>query len=426
VVQEVVLGRNVMFYCGKNVVHFRTLASGADFKRVPYSKVDSNMTARHWTSYLGFHDAMNNILHRREEGEPLSHTGLKLSSVLLVPALKLEAARPEDKIFAFYGICKRLGFDLPAPDYEKPVAMIYTEAVQAILHYDQNLDVLSWICESSGWEWGLPSWVPDFSGCLCRWTPSKPPHLSIFGKGNPSVSGNTQCQFELILNGQALKVKGRRLDLLCASGLPWMIDSSTNMLGDSPLQTGQVYSSLLDCIGSWLDVVLGRGDFHDINAATQLLARVLTCDDDLQQQHHLFAENLEVYGRYLSTLVAIPTLDGDTRQIALVDPQESLQQNVKVVGDYILSIGMYMFFQKIIRCHWKTVFRTLNGYLGIGTHTVRENDVVAVFHGCSQAAILRPCGDYFKYVGPAYVDGIMNGEFWGAGTPIDDEWFVLI
>jgi hypothetical protein len=197
-------------------------------------------------------------------------------------------------------------------------------------------------------------------------------------------------------------------------------------VGDSPLQTGQVYSGLLDCIGSWLDVVLDRGDFHDINAATQLLARVLTCDDDLQQQHHLSAENLEVYGRYLSTLVAIPTLDGDPRQIALADPQENLQQNVKVVGDYILSTGMYMFFQKIMRCHWKTIFRTLNGYLGIGTHTVRENDVVAVYHGCPQAAILRPCGDYFKYVGPAYVDGIMNGEFWGAGTLIDDEWFVLI
>jgi hypothetical protein len=112
--------------CVENVVHFITLASGADFKRVPYSKVDSNMTARHWTSYLGFHDAMNNILHRREGGEPLSHTGLKLSSVLLVPALKFEAARPKDKIFAFYGICKRLRFDLPAPDSERILRNRYT------------------------------------------------------------------------------------------------------------------------------------------------------------------------------------------------------------------------------------------------------------------------------------------------------------
>jgi len=93
---------------------------------------------------------------RREPGEPLSNIKLQLSTVLLHLALMLEATRPENKV-TLYGVCKRLGFDLPAPDYHKHRAVVYTEAARAILRYSSDLDLLSWVCESSGRERGIPS-----------------------------------------------------------------------------------------------------------------------------------------------------------------------------------------------------------------------------------------------------------------------------
>lgn len=157
----------------------------------------------------------------------------------------------------------------------KPVAAVYMEAAQAIIRYDQGLKLLASVIESSGWEWGLPSWVPNFSGCIRKWSPSNPPRIAIAGQGNPAVSGHTEWQYEFMLDGQALRVRGRRLDLVCASGLPWMTDASKNMMGDSPRQTGQVISSFVESVISWLDVVQGQGDCQDTEAAMTLLARTL-------------------------------------------------------------------------------------------------------------------------------------------------------
>lgn len=69
-VQEIVLARNVMFYCGKS--HSSENTDG----RLPSSKLDSNVTSRGWVSYLSYYDAVNEFRSRKEAGEPLSNFGL--------------------------------------------------------------------------------------------------------------------------------------------------------------------------------------------------------------------------------------------------------------------------------------------------------------------------------------------------------------
>ena len=87
---------------------------------------------------------------------------------------------------------------------------------------------------------------------------------------------------------------------------------------------------------------------------------------------------------------------------------------------------MYAALEKIFMMGWKTVFRTAQGFLGVGPHSVRDGDIVVVFQGCSMAGLVRPWGDGFRYVGPAYVLGAMHGEFWETGDRVDDEWFALL
>ncbi|RYP53629.1 hypothetical protein DL768_001409 [Monosporascus sp. mg162] len=424
VVQEVVLGRIVVFYCGKHLMPLKTVTIGADFKRLPYTKYDSNVLSTHWRTYLNYHESIQEFVRRKERGEPLHNLDLTLSGVLLAPALFLDATRPEDKIYGLYGVCKRLGFELPAPDYSKPLAAVYTEATRAILSYEAGLDILSGVCESSGWERGIPSWVPNFSGCIRWWSPSSPPHLIVYdsSRKSPRISGQTRCQYDFTLQGQALCVRGRRVDVLCAAGQPWKLDTSKTKLGDWAGQTAEDISSLLGCVGSWYDVVQGRGDRPQGSFAMQLLAQVLAqnCSQPLS------AERLEALTRYLSPLVSFSRSGGDPRHMALAHPQDSPLDYGRI-GDYVISKGVYNVVESLVgnNC-WKTVFRTVTGYLGVGTHTAQDGDIVAVFHGFAMAAVLRPWGDWFRYVGPAYVDGIMNGEFWDAGSAADDETFVLV
>ena len=97
------------------------------------------------------------------------------------------------------------------------------------------------------------------------------------------------------------------------------------------------------------------------------------------------------------------------------------------ISEYIIGREkLWLNIGNISLGHWKMGFQTLNGFLGLGTHTVQDGDVVAVFHGCSRAAVLRPWGGWLRYVGLAYVYAIMNGEIWDAKSSADDEWFVLV
>ncbi|KAH6970949.1 heterokaryon incompatibility protein-domain-containing protein [Ilyonectria sp. MPI-CAGE-AT-0026] len=421
VVQEVALAKNVMFYCGKFLMHLSTMVVGADFTRLPYSNLDSDTSGRYWRIHLEYHDTMQEFIRRKEQGEPTSNFGIKLSDILMFPALSLEATRPEDKIFGMYGICKRLGFEIPAPDYRKPLAVVYTEVTRIMLQGDQNLDLLSTVLESPGWAHGLPSWVPDFSGSTRKWSPSTLPHTYISKRQNPQVSGRTQSQYHFEPDGRGLRVKGRRLSPICAVGQPWIVDSSTNVLGDARAQTGQYAAGLIDCIKSWFDVVRGHPDCLHDGVALEIMVRVLA-----QESATPYAtESLDSIVQHLSVLVSISGSSDQSLSTMLADPQDNPGGFLQL-GNFTISAEMQRSILHIYDLVWKNVFRTAHNFLGTGTHSAKVSDVVVVLHGCSTAAILRPWAGGFKYISPAHVHGIMNGEFWNSRSAADDEWFVLI
>ncbi|KLU91388.1 hypothetical protein MAPG_09908 [Magnaporthiopsis poae ATCC 64411] len=424
---------------------------GSDFTRIPVSKWTTDwasgghlMAAAHWRSYVVWHHVMQEFVRRYEQGEPVSSFGLGLSAILVPPALALEATRPEDKIYGLYAVCKRFGFELPAPDYTKPLAVVYTEGATAALRCEPaSLETLSWVCESpKAWERGLPSWVPDFSGCIRNWSPSNPPHMTVplmtmrQSRLN-AASGGTQCQYEFELDGQALNVRGRRVDVVCAVGVPWSMDNSTSMLGGAERPAGQDVDTLVSCVGSWFDVAqqglsgsgssgplhVGGGDIDAMKRLAYLLA--------LDVFRPLSVEQLDELVRYLSILVTRSKSGSGnpSHTLPLAHPQDGPVSDYSFIGEHVVSDQMLAIIKRIVPAAlWKTVFRTARGeYLGLGTHTVRVGDVVAVFHGCPHAAVLRPWGEWYRYVGPAYVEGVMDGGWWrNYTTAEDDERFVLI
>jgi hypothetical protein len=54
------------------------------------------------------------------------------------------------------------------------------------------------------------------------------------------------------------------------------------------------------------------------------------------------------------------------------------------------------------------VFTTSDGRLGNGPKSMRQGDIVAAIYGGITSYVLRPFKDHYKFLGDAYVRGIMN------------------
>jgi hypothetical protein len=410
-----------MFYCGEHLLAFENLVVASDFTRLPYSKLDT--TARHWKSYLVWHHSLVGFIRKREQGENVE---ISLRH-LLVATMWLDATRPEDKVYGLYGCAKRLGLDLPVPDYTKSVAQVYTEAALACFRQANNLELLEMTEGAAAEKLGLPSWVPNLSQSFKDWTPTNPPKISMPARTNKLVSGESRCQWRIMPGGRRLKVLGRRLDHVAAVGEPWKTDSRTTLLGDASMNSGQIYGSLVDCIATWLDVVLQRNhrDGHETNVADELTA--------MQDLTHLLinghaspTETPDWIVECLSVLISCARASDKALRSHLIHPEDNIMTIVEC-GEFRLSQAMLRVIEQIQQSMWKLVFRTTTkAYLGTGSYSSRPGDLVVVLHGMAVPCLIRPCAEGLKFVGTAFVDGIMEGEFWNAGSDVDDEWFVLI
>lgn len=420
-VQEVALARKVMFYCGDHMLAFDNLVIAADFTRLPYSKL--NATARHWKSYLRWHHTFAEFIRRREQGENVQ-VGL---IDLLSAGVFLEATRPEDKVNGLYGCAKKLGLDWPIPDYTKSVAQVYTDVTLACIRQASDLKLLEIVEGAAAAELGLPSWVPNLSESVRTWTLTNPPKTSKPNGKDKLVSGESQCQWMIMSEGIRLKVLGRRLDQVAAISEPWKIDAGTTLLGDADTNSGQVVNSLVDCIATWLDIVLQRNlrNTQGTNIADELEA-IQDLTNLLNGGHRSIGDAPNRMDEYFSVLINCARANDDSLRSHLIHPEDDITTSMQF-GYVLVSPPMLQVIEYIMHLMWKLVFRTTNkAYLGTGSYSAKPGDLVVVFHGMAVPCLIRPCAEGFNFVGAALVDGIMNGEFWKSGSDADDEWFVLI
>ncbi|KAF2005351.1 hypothetical protein P154DRAFT_530979 [Amniculicola lignicola CBS 123094] len=382
----------------------------------------SNSSARHsmhWTAFLDRHHAMKEFVRRREKGEALSSIGISLRDVIMSPAISLEAAQPIDAVFGLYGVCKALGFEMAASDYTKPIAIVVTESARAIIESGRSLRLLESVVGAAGSDLGIPSWVPNFSGSIHTWSLTNPPHLSLSVRSQKMVSGNSRSEFAFEADGWALKVKGRRVDTVQAVGQTWKVDNTANILGGSATNTGQMAASLVDCIGSWYDLVYECSHSLVRDTVIQTLAKVLT--DDWPGP----LDPLETISRYLSLLVDRSKMGQNPQRMYLAHSDDGLAE-VRQWGEILISSAIQRIMSQLLDAHWKAAFRTSGNLLGVGNYSVRSGDMVVIFHGMERPCIVRPCQGGYEFVGEAYVNRIMGGEFWSSRSDSDDERFILV
>jgi hypothetical protein len=82
----------------------------------------------------------------------------------------------------------------------------------------------------------------------------------------------------------------------------------------------------------------------------------------------------------------------------------------------VVSYFDWMFRRLENRCF----FTTTGDHIGLGPKNMQIGDLVCLFYGCRLPIVLREMSvengrSLYSFVGPAYVDGAMSGEYAGEG-----------
>lgn len=320
------------------------------------------------------------------------------------------ATDPRDHIYALLGLMRsksgkdsRLDHGL-VPDYSKTYSHVFCEATKAIMETEKTLEILQFKNHLS--SSGLPSWVPDFS---IDWTRTFPKlgsdddwrNQSVFQsiRGTDRISpdlktlhacGNTVDTVELTIDLQGLDHDSRNALRIvhCA-----VFGTATNGLDPVDVSYTPTFRYAVDAI--WRSLIGNMGiknakpagdDYHDV---------------------------------YL-TLVGRGPLDRPS-------------PHFKGKKDFVFSKRMQHYIEAVKMAVRRTpesphrrFMITKTGLIGLGTPDCQKGDSLCVFSGYKMPVVLRPCGEHYRFLGSAYVHGMMDGE----GRPtavlfVQEEVFVI-
>jgi hypothetical protein len=303
-----------------------------------------------------------------------------------------DATMPVDKIFGLYSIAKHLGWHLPVPDYNKPVAQVFVETTQFAIQSDQSLGVLNFSGRPTNIE-GLPSWAADF-GQL--------PHGTIRSTADVAAARDSTPFFWVDSNGCQITLMGRVIDIIstCGRTLDWEPQSATSRVVVSA--RAQIEAAW-DTLQQWIYILRQHqqqnynlnGEFFD-----EAFKRILFIDSAR------YRETAEVQRLYCALRNQAQSPTAQWPYSGNPEFRSALEYVVTSSGGKAFAV-------------------TEGKRLAMVPATARLDDVVVIFAGSKVPSILRQQGEAFLFVGSAYVHGAMDGELW-TGDQSDMQEFTLV
>jgi hypothetical protein len=341
-----------------------------------------------------------------------------------------QATNPKDKIYALYGIFRRLRVGFPEIDYSKSVERIYTEATMRMIIIDDSLEIIRQVCSEHELP-SLPSWVPDWSDTQAR----------IFPMGNFHASQNSTPRYSFSEDMQELSLVGKRIAriIFCGQSRPQIPIFRPANIDLHEWANSIIFS--IRAIRDWVQFTvqhLIHTQLHpSIKIVLEALRRVLTLDDhglpdqaDPQEQQ-LFHDWLQIV--MIGHPMSISTVPGERLYYTVNNRFPDFSPTLKPYYDspahkdivntpewniylflYVLSTSIRD-FQKRVDANCRTdylLFVTESGRLGMAQESINAGDLVVLISGVPFPVIARVWGDKYRMIGPAFVNGIMHGEEW--------------
>ncbi|KAK6215019.1 hypothetical protein QIS74_08038 [Colletotrichum tabaci] len=423
ITQELALPRTGLVLCGSR--HVSLDAFDAALSAVYFAKV--GRFARQLPEWRDFGAGLGNNAfhirglvarrqHRRGRGADLAE--FLLADLRSAPGRPFYAATDaRDVIFGLLGIAADTAHLRLCPDYSKTVAQVYTMATKAMIercaHY--RLEYCTFPKDTPD----LPSWVPDWRRTGLKGVEVYPiSHRNYFRSSGdrlqPPVT-DTDDPY-----GRILRRRGCLVDTVSAVLVIEPSNRSTVTLA-AALASQDLISRTCMSILEFAEPNLGIG------APEAALWRTLVGgwmgDTRCGSEFDALAPKA-----FRQEPVPVSSLTGEQLAYIFRNTYPYPLDSKQVTGSELQAL-VDTFCDRIVgnaasRSGGRTLFVTAGGKFGLGPENVMRDDAVTILFGTQVPIILRPSGEYFTYLGDAYVDRVMDGEFM-TGCPVEDDFDIM-
>lgn len=413
--QEIALAREVTLICGTKTVLL-------DHLEAAFSVVDQcnrlhryiNSETRDFAKGLSSNFWVNLPLETRRRFH--GRGSIRLSRLLYTDVVPSDcplyaASDPRDLVFGLLGIITDNDALQLQVDYHLTIAEVFTAVTRAFISnrdkdkYSYHLDYC--VPREESTRNILPSWVPDWQelGKLGATKPEMNRNGFFNATDNISIPILTHSKNDDLLG--ILRRAGCRVDIITDVMQPYQ---PLPMKGDIQnrkdwLSGIMAFLGLGPVTGSGEDymwrTILSQGWYNRINPSINedvaMLVRMI------MRGHSIDVNLLKPIQREFIDNLEHPRLKEQNLSARLDQFAYATQmiQMLQMRGYYITRR--------------RTLFKTMKGMLGLGHLAIKPGDVVTLLWGLPSPIILRPRNDSgcdgFTFVGDAYVDQIMHGEF---------------
>lgn len=387
--QELSLGKNVVFQCGR-------VSKTLDFLLEVWEGITTVViTLSKWYEasplepIIGLRaSSMSRMLTLVHRLRGMKWETLPLS--LLYDLRHTRSTNPRDKVFALLGFVARDGpfLELITPDYEKSTEQVYSDATRYFILTEQTLDVLNFtpLRLSIGCPPPMPTWLPSWrlEGRYRRLDADE------FGIVRNLKKSNFVSRLVTFLHDGKLSTKGFKLDVISEvfshGYLPF------ELFGDT-LDLSPAFQNFVKCIVS--------GPL--VRRETALSAFVRLMDYKQHPEDNGFFERAAFFLRYIyltnkmfrSSMVDISS----SSLVAAFLGVEAVQSEKERLESFVLGRGfnhaseydlhLVRYNDLLAGC---SIFRTDGGSLGMGSEGLAKGDVVCHLAAHPKPFILRPAG----------------------------------
>lgn len=298
--------------------------------------------------------------------------------------LPVGASDPRDKVYAFRGLLPKTLSEVVV-DYTLPVATVFTSATRRYIEAHSDLNILYEATRNQTRLRELPSWALD-------WAINDIDNLMMlpwFVMESARASGHSISRFEFSQDSAILFLKGTKIGEVGKHAGKFCPAERFTASADSNR------GKRMDV--DWKEVLRTLSEFILDENTNEVVSSTA------QDKYRAFRRLLLGYAKGHPTLSFALSMFFDPNADAAKSLQRAGSSEVSARGipmhiTSALSGGM--------------LFLTTDGRFGLGFCALQPRDLICVFAGLEIPFLVRPKGSHFTLVGCAYVDGVMDGEFW--------------
>jgi hypothetical protein len=473
-VQEAAYSQDCHVLCGNSTIPWDNYSTAAKYLVLEEYIDGLDEQAHRGVISIDMRNGIRDYLRKVESSKSKANPGLEddederdqtvvFLTSYLTDVNQLQAINPRDRIYGLHALYTDLGIPLLAVDYEKPISQVYEEAAVAMISWSGTLKVLGNACHSHR-NSSFPSWVPDWSdeslkiftpfgnatagSKIAQSTPEivNPDHgeLRVRGKTigivlawrkNRSISAIfpthlEQCDLPILIEKlDGLIEDDENLEVVrLAIGRTRFFRQCYTLLRTSPdLYDGDSEEMFIDFLNQssysepdktfeiWLDILNYPDTKYDFTLGEILVEKWKIAEESTATR---WTPELTACAVIVISLVS-NLIRYDGRPL----------NNTSEILDQVNEFSMRLADKTLILAHLNCprrdfatddILPSKAAVLGTVFHSAVAGDSVVLLEGAEWPVVLRKTGTNWRFIGPAFVTGIMDGEAWADGNGMVD------